>query len=49
MTYSKPEITALAPAIRAIEGGTPKNVQSNPDNAPPRLHNATIGAYEADE
>ena len=49
MTYSKPEVTALTPAIRAIEGGTPKNVQMNVDNTPPHLRNATIGAYEADE
>jgi hypothetical protein len=49
MKYNKPTITALTPAARAIEGGAPKNRDMFVDNTPPHLHNATIGAYQADE
>jgi hypothetical protein len=49
MKYSKPEVTAVIPAVRAIQGGDPKNVQMYKDNTPPHLDDATIFAYEADE
>lgn len=46
MTYTKPEVTLLAPAIEAVQGTTSKPV-GNPDAASP--HQPSPAAYEADE
>jgi hypothetical protein len=46
MNYAKPEITSLASASFAIQGGMGKSVLNNPDTTEP---NKTPAAYEADE
>jgi len=47
MKYNKPEVVAMAQAVRGIQGQTLK-AQFVPDNNPdPRI--STPAAYEADE
>ena len=50
MTYSKPELKALANAIKAIERSEEdKGILTLRDSHAPFPFNATVNAYEADE
>lgn len=47
MKYTKPELTLMRTAVKAIRGAKGMPIQA--DSAPPYLVNATTNAYEADE
>jgi hypothetical protein len=48
LSYEKPEVLGVTAAVEAVQGFT-KCTQTHPDGRNPSEHDATIGAYEADE
>ena len=46
MKYETPEVTALTPAISAIQGVAEKQVNTPDDGGTGAIHNESSGAYQ---